>query len=78
MKTLDAKRLAMHAKRKRINCHRADPLARGHGLWRVLADLDPGRDHRAGHGGLGLSTFTEMTPPPQARVAWPTPSSVPS
>ena len=35
----------------------------------VLAGLDPVRDRlRLGIGGIGLSVFTEMTPPPQAET----------
>ncbi|MFO1227606.1 phosphate ABC transporter permease PstA [Roseateles sp.] len=68
MKTLDAKRLAMHAKRKRTN---AIALTLSLGamafgvfwlIWILVETIV------LGMGGLGLSTFTEMTPPPQAEV----------
>lgn len=68
MKTLDAKRLATHAKRKRTN---AIALTLSLGamafgvfwlLWILFETVT------LGMGGLGLSTFTEMTPPPQAEV----------
>ena len=68
MKTLDAKRLAMHAKRKRTN---AIALTLSLGamafgvfwlIWILVETIVLGMD------GLGLSTFTEMTPPPQAEV----------
>jgi phosphate transport system permease protein len=68
MKTLDAKRLAMHAKRKRLN---AVALTLSLGamafgvfwlIWILVETVV------LGMGGLGLSTFTEMTPPPQAEV----------
>ncbi|MEO3691484.1 phosphate ABC transporter permease PstA [Roseateles paludis] len=68
MKTLDAKRLGLHAKRKRTN---AIALTLSLGamafgvfwlLWILFETVT------LGMGGLGLSTFTEMTPPPQAEV----------
>jgi phosphate transport system permease protein len=68
MKTLDAKRLAMHAKRKRTN---AIALTLSLGamafgvfwlIWILVETV------RLGLGGLAWSVFTEMTPPPQAEV----------
>jgi phosphate transport system permease protein len=59
-------RAGAHRRRKRVNVHRADAVAGGHGLRPVLAALDPVRDGAPGLGGWRLSVFTEMTPPPQA------------
>ena len=65
---LDAKRLAMHAKRKRMN---AVALTLSFGamafglfwlFWILLETV------RLGIGGLTLATFTEMTPPPMAET----------
>jgi phosphate transport system permease protein len=63
--TLDARRLAMHKKRKRVN---AVALALSLGamafgvfwlIWILFETI------YLGIGGLSLATFTEMTPPPQ-------------
>jgi len=66
--TLDASRLAMHRKRKRVN---------GVALALALAAMAFGvfwliwiliETVRLGIGGMVLATFTEMTPPPQAET----------
>jgi phosphate transport system permease protein len=66
--TLDASRLAMHRKRKRVN---------GIALALALAAMAFGvfwliwilvETVRLGIGGMVLATFTEMTPPPQAET----------
>jgi phosphate transport system permease protein len=57
----------MHRRRKLVNVI-ACAVAGGHGLRRVLAGLDPVRDHRGWGRRPGLSVFTEMTPPPQAET----------
>jgi phosphate transport system permease protein len=68
LSTLDAGRMAMHRKRKRVN---------GVALTLALAAMAFGvfwlvwiliETVRLGFGGLALSTFTEMTPPPQAET----------
>nr|WP_295076642.1 phosphate ABC transporter permease PstA [uncultured Roseateles sp.] len=65
---LDGKRLAMHRKRKRVNAI-ALSLAlasMAFGLFWLLWILF--ETVRLGLGGLSLSTFTEMTPPPLAET----------
>jgi phosphate transport system permease protein len=65
-KTLNASRLAMHAKRKRVN---AVALTLSFGamafgvFWLILILVET---IYLGVGGLNLDTFTQMTPPPQA------------
>ena len=65
---LDAKRLAMHAKRKRVNVIALvlSLLAMAFGLFWLLWILF--ETVRLGVGGLALATFTEMTPPPRAET----------
>jgi phosphate transport system permease protein len=65
---LDAKRLAMHAKRKRVNAIALtlSLAAMAFGLFWLLWILF--ETVRLGMGGLALATFTEMTPPPQAET----------
>ena len=66
--TLDASRLAMHRARKRTNVV-ALALALGamaFGVFWLLWILF--ETVRLGIGGMVLSTFTEMTPPPQAEI----------
>ncbi|WP_349745054.1 phosphate ABC transporter permease PstA [Roseateles cavernae] len=65
---LDAKRLAMHAKRKRVNAIALtlSLAAMAFGLFWLLWILF--ETVRLGIGGLALATFTEMTPPPQAET----------
>jgi phosphate transport system permease protein len=64
--TLDASRLAMHAKRKRVNAVALtlSLVAMAFGLfwlaWILFETI------RLGIGGLAISVFTEMTPPPNA------------
>jgi len=65
-KTLDAGRLAMHAKRKRVNLV-ALSLSLGamaFGVFWLIWILF--ETVYLGIGGLNLATFTQMTPPPQA------------
>ena len=65
---LNASRLAHHARRKRVNAI-ALTLSLGamaFGLFWLLWILF--ETVRLGFGGLALSTFTEMTPPPQAET----------
>jgi phosphate transport system permease protein len=66
--TLDAKRLAMHAKRKRVNALALtlSLAAMAFGLFWLLWILF--ETVRLGIGGLALATFTEMTPPPLAET----------
>lgn len=63
---MDAKRLAMHARRKRINtlALSLSLAAMAFGVFWLLWILF--ETVRLGVGGLTLATFTEMTPPPQA------------
>ncbi len=63
---MDAKRLAMHARRKRINTLALglSMAAMAFGVFWLLWILF--ETVRLGVGGLTLATFTEMTPPPQA------------
>lgn len=65
---LDAKRLAMHAKRKRVNviALTLSLAAMAFGLFWLLWILF--ETVRLGFGGLALATFTEMTPPPLAET----------
>ncbi len=65
---LDAKRLAMHAKRKRVNAVALalSLAAMAFGLFWLMWILF--ETVRLGVGGLALATFTEMTPPPQAET----------
>ena len=65
---LDAKRLAMHAKRKRVNVIALvlSLAAMAFGLFWLMWILF--ETVRLGVGGLALATFTEMTPPPQAET----------
>ncbi|MDC6169089.1 phosphate ABC transporter permease PstA [Paucibacter sp. XJ19-41] len=65
---LDAKRLAMHAKRKRVNVIALvlSLAAMAFGLFWLMWILF--ETVRLGIGGLALATFTEMTPPPQAET----------
>lgn len=64
----DAGRLAMHRRRKRVNviALALSLAAMAFGvfwlIWILIETV------RLGVGGLALSTFTEMTPPPQAEV----------
>ena len=66
--SLDAGRLAKHRARKRINvvALTLSLLAMAFGvfwlIWILIETV------RLGLGGIALSTFTEMTPPPQAEV----------
>ncbi len=69
-------KLAKHRGRKRMNfiALTLSLLAMGFGLfwlaWILFETI------RLGIGGLALSVFTEMTPPPWPKPAvWPTPSS---
>jgi phosphate transport system permease protein len=63
---MDAKRLAMHARRKRINtlALSLSLAAMAFGVFWLLWILF--ETVRLGVGGLTWATFTEMTPPPQA------------
>ncbi|MCX2861937.1 phosphate ABC transporter permease PstA [Paucibacter sp. PLA-PC-4] len=65
---LDAKRLAMHTKRKRVNVIALvlSLAAMAFGLFWLMWILF--ETVRLGFGGLALATFTEMTPPPQAET----------
>jgi len=65
---LDTKRLAMHAKRKRVNAVALtlSLAAMAFGLFWLLWILF--ETVRLGVGGLALATFTEMTPPPMAET----------
>ncbi|HEX2009889.1 MAG TPA: phosphate ABC transporter permease PstA [Roseateles sp.] len=65
---MDAKRVAMHAKRKRVNAIALtlSLAAMAFGLFWLLWILF--ETVRLGIGGLALSTLTEMTPPPQAET----------
>ncbi|MCU7376440.1 phosphate ABC transporter permease PstA [Paucibacter sp. O1-1] len=65
---LDAKRLAMHAKRKRVNVIALvlSLAAMAFGLFWLMWILF--ETVRLGVGGLALATFTEMTPPPMAET----------
>jgi phosphate transport system permease protein len=66
MSNIDAARMAMHAKRKRMNvvALALSLGAMGFGMfwlaWILFETV------RLGIGGIALSVFTEMTPPPQA------------
>jgi len=64
--SMDAKRLAMHAKRKRVNAIALtlSLAAMAFGLFWLLWILF--ETVRLGMGGIAWATFTEMTPPPQA------------
>jgi phosphate transport system permease protein len=68
MGNIDAGRLAMHAKRKRMNviALMLSLGAMGFGMfwlaWILFETV------RLGIGGIALSVFTEMTPPPQAET----------
>jgi phosphate transport system permease protein len=68
LQTLDASRLAMHRSRKRVNAIALtlSLMAMGFGLfwlaWILFETI------RLGVGGLSLSLFTQMTPPPQAET----------
>jgi phosphate transport system permease protein len=68
MSNIDAGRLAMHAKRKRMNvvALALSLGAMGFGMfwlaWILFETI------RLGIGGIALSVFTEMTPPPQAET----------
>jgi phosphate transport system permease protein len=68
MSNIDAGRLAMHAKRKRMNviALALSLGAMGFGMfwlaWILFETV------RLGIGGIALSVFTEMTPPPQAET----------
>ena len=66
MSALDAKRLAMHAKRKRVNqiALALSLAAMAFGVFWLLWILF--ETVRLGVGGLSLQTLTEMTPPPQS------------
>lgn len=72
----DAARLAKHQSRKRTNriALALSLAAMAFGVfWLVWILVET---VRLGIGGIVLATFTEMTPPPQARrAAWPTRSS---
>lgn len=63
---MDAKRLAMHARRKHVNTLALglSMAAMAFGVFWLLWILF--ETVRLGVGGLTLATFTEMTPPPQA------------
>jgi phosphate transport system permease protein len=65
---LDASRLAHHARRKRVNvvALTLSLAAMAFGIFWLLWILF--ETVRLGFGGLALSTFTEMTPPPQAET----------
>jgi ABC-type phosphate transport system permease subunit len=43
---------------------RPDAVDGDHGVWSVLADLDPDVHHHPRHRRHELALFTEMTPPP--------------
>ena len=66
--TLDASRLAMHARRKRMNAIALtlSLAAMAFGLvwlaWILIETI------RLGVGGLAISVFTQMTPPPNAEI----------
>ncbi|MDN3543471.1 phosphate ABC transporter permease PstA [Kinneretia asaccharophila] len=66
--TLDAKRLAMHAKRKRLNtlALTLSLLAMAFGVFWLIWILF--ETVRLGLGGLSMAAFTEMTPPPLAET----------
>lgn len=65
-RTIDAGRLAMHRKRKRINqlALTLSLAAMAFGVFWLIWILF--ETVRQGLGGLNLATFTQMTPPPQA------------
>jgi phosphate transport system permease protein len=65
---MDASRLAHHARRKRVNvvALTLSLAAMAFGIFWLLWILF--ETVRLGFGGLALSTFTEMTPPPQAET----------
>lgn len=65
---LDASRLAKHRARKRVNAFALtlSLLAMAFGVFWLIWILV--ETVRLGVGGIALSTFTEMTPPPQAEV----------
>ena len=65
---LNASRLAHHARRKRVNAIALtlSLAAMAFGIFWLLWILF--ETVRLGFGGLALSTFTEMTPPPQAET----------
>ena len=65
---LNASRLAHHARRKRVNvvALTLSLAAMAFGIFWLLWILF--ETVRLGFGGLALSTFTEMTPPPQAET----------
>jgi phosphate transport system permease protein len=66
--TLDTRRLAMHAKRKRVNtiALTLSLAAMAFGVFWLIWILF--ETVRLGIGGLTLATFTEMTPPPLAET----------
>ncbi|MFN5049637.1 phosphate ABC transporter permease PstA [Roseateles sp.] len=66
--TLDSRRLAMHAKRKRLNTFALtlSLLAMAFGVFWLIWILF--ETVRLGLGGLSMATFTEMTPPPLAET----------
>ncbi|QPF74448.1 phosphate ABC transporter permease PstA [Roseateles sp. DAIF2] len=66
--TLDTRRVAMHAKRKRVNqiALSLSLAAMAFGVFWLLWILF--ETVRLGIGGLSLATFTEMTPPPLAET----------
>ena len=66
--TLDASRLAMHARRKRMNAIALtlSLAAMAFGLfWLAWIRIET---IRLGVGGLAISVFTQMTPPPNAEI----------
>lgn len=66
--TLDSRRLAMHAKRKRLNTFALtlSLLAMAFGVFWLIWILF--ETVRLGLGGLSMAAFTEMTPPPLAET----------
>ena len=64
-------------RRKRTNAI-ALTLSWGHGLRRVLAGLDPGRDHAPGMGGWPRHPHADDAAAAGEGGSWLTPSSVPS
>ena len=66
--TIDAGRLAMHRSRKRVNivALSLSLMAMAFGVFWLIWIL--AETVRLGVGGLALSVFTEMTPPPQAEI----------
>ncbi len=55
--------------------YRSGAVDGDHGVWFVLAYLDPDGDDNRGFDGMSLALFTKMTPPPNdGRWSWLTPS----